>query len=370
MSVLSTVSSTVFLLLFSLGSAAAYTPAYQGFDASYVTLGQYNGKTQAITIIVDDSPFHFKLEAELDADEATENIALSMDELEFAVGYTGEPLRIKGAEYYFEIADLVVLWENEPVKVKNIKTQILPPYNKSKKANAMAVVNTDAIQAYNKKSGNQKYTEYESLIDDAVTSAWNKDSRQSSKSFRSPTPVVGVSSVTTSSKQDELKRKLDAAKAANAANAVNTSHSTKTNNTSVPNAYITPPVAAAGGSYASASAYPKVQGGPIVSSDYMIEDSSTRRIIGFTLLATSIITGLQAIMEHQVQASHAANVRSYEELYNLSFDPSQINYTADPHFMRMFENEKAIKSKHETNRNLASIVSILSFTSGIIVLNF
>lgn len=327
------------MMVIITASAFAITPKYQGFDVSYVELGDYKMGSQMVTILVDDAPFHFKLEAGLNAGGATQDIAISIDDLEFAVGYIDKPTQIKGEDHYFEYVDLIVLWEGEPLDIRKAEFTLIPPYSSNKKAQKASKANAAAIAKFNKQSAPQKYAKYESLIDNATATAWNKQNRLALKN--APSPAVAV----TPSANDELKAKLAAAKLAQNSSPV----------------VVASPQAAAiqanQNTQSARSAMPK---------SHLIEDENTRKLLGYTLLATGVVTGFQAIFEHQTMSAHHANYKRYEEV--LAGESEK--YGGDSHFIIQMGAEGNSKAKHESNRNLAAIISIFALAGGTVIINF
>lgn len=330
------------ILLLASSIAASITPKYHGFDGSYIEIGEYKQGTQHITMIVDDAPFHFKLEAGLNAGSATSEIALSFDDIEFAVGYIDNPITIKGEKHYFEYVDLVALWDSEALNIRSMKFTVLPPYGNKSKTKKLIAASAKSIKEFNKMTPQKKYLKFEGPIDNATATAWNKPNRIASKKTAAAPVAVTPAKPVNPSVDPELQAKLDAAK--------------KAKNTPV---IATPAKAAEQSNSYLATARNAIPKG------HIIEDESTRKLLGYTLLATGVVTGFQTIFAHQAAAAHNANYNSMENLANI--DPNQ---RLDPLFVTIQANEANSKAKQESNRNLAAVISIISFVGGTVVLNF
>lgn len=335
------------ILLLASSVAASITPKYHGFDASYIEIGEYKQGTQHITMIVDDAPYHFKLEAGLNAGSASSDIALSFDDIEFAVGYLDNPITIKGEKHYFEYVDLVALWDGEALNIRSMKFTVLPPYGNKSKTKKLIKASAKSIKEFNKLTPQKKYLRFEGIIDNATATAWNKPNRTASKEAAAAvvaTPVKPVQPVQPAKPavDPELQAKLDAAKQAKKTPVI----ATPAKAAEQSNSYLA----------TARNAIPK---------GHIIEDESTRKLLGYTLLATGVVTGFQTIFAHQAAAAHNANYNSMDNLANI--DPNQ---RLDPLFVTIQANEANSKAKQESNRNLAAVISVISFVGGTVVLNF
>lgn len=124
----------ILIMFISLGQTFAQDPKlkFQGFEADYLTfadeikLGYFDFK-----INVDQAPYHFEITGQVNAGPSTVDLPYLKEDIVVVVGYYDSPWKndVSSSEVrQFLIDSLVILLEDEPTKIRDMKIKILSPW--------------------------------------------------------------------------------------------------------------------------------------------------------------------------------------------------------------------------------------------------
>ena len=345
----------------------ALTPAFQGFDQSYVTLGATVQDKQEITVKIDDAPFHFEFTAKLSAVNMSGTFSDYLDQMEFTLMYEKLPSKIGSQDRYFSLVTIIAVLDGEAMEISDPNFSILPPYNKKPKAIAASTAHSKEINAFNKSSSSNIYTQFESKIDDAALIPWNKKRRNQDFTQASTAKSTREFDSQPSQKSRKKLKKL-----------------APLNNAPKPAKYgkiQSPQVAAQNSNNYLNSARSSIP------SAHFIQNETTRGLLGFTMLGTAIVSFIQGYLEHSSAQTASANAQALAWIAANANTPaetpqSDVNFQIlannivnnDDNFQilanNLINNEVNKKDKHIANRNLAWGVGAVSFLSSVVVLNF
>jgi len=154
---------------------------FQGFDGTFLKLGDYKVGFYDFELSVDYEPFHFVYKGRINAGPSTLDLPYLLEDVVAVVGYWDDPYTkaADGKPRQFSIENLRVYLDDEKLNVKEEKVELLPPWDKNSEAKALLKKSDDYRASYEKETTED---ERESYLEEALIIAsadpWNVEFRE------------------------------------------------------------------------------------------------------------------------------------------------------------------------------------------------
>lgn len=154
---------------------------FQGFDGTFLKLGEYSVGFYDFELSVDYEPFHFVYKGRVNAGPSTLDLPYLLEDVVAVVGYWDDPYSkaSDGKPKQFSIDNLRMYLDDEKLNVKEEKVELLPPWDNNAEAKALLKKSDDHRASYEKETTEE---ERESYLEDALIVAsadpWNVEFRE------------------------------------------------------------------------------------------------------------------------------------------------------------------------------------------------